>query len=352
MNDEIFNKIFENKFDIIDNQIIKLNSFIYTNQFTNIDLDKKHLFFNYINQIYNDFKKTLEEYYIKVLKNIYISYNNCILFFDEFLKEFEKNGVGYSTESILDIKNINNPFNIYIPKIANFLYYIQQSLDQLTNEDAYFDNIVKTLTFKLNDIIKEFKDFCKNSKYNGLYIFDKDDFAKKIFNYSSFSNLLESVNIYFRSIYSLKVDKILIKAEEELSYSDFFTEINLFDVIKINRRYGNNILAFLNATPISKIDRIKSISIYDNLNNKKSLFKSSYLDFNSFDKPVWISEKGIYKINSIINNFDETIGGLFYIKINNKYTNSIVKSENTLNDEEIFYILNKLNLDQYNFFKD
>ena len=352
MNDEIFNKIFENKFDIIDNKIIKLNSLINTNQFTNIDLDKKHLFFNYINEIYNiynDFKKTLEEYYIKVLKNIYISYNNCILFFDEFLKEFEKNGVSYSTKSILDIKDINNPFNIYIPRINNFLYYIQQSLDELINEDAYSDNNAKALIFKLNDIAKEFKDFCKNSKYNGLYIFDKDDFAKKIFNYSSFSNLLESVNIYFRSIYSLKVDKILIKVEEELSYSDFFTEINLFDVIKINRRYGNNILAFLDATPISKIDGGKAILIYDNLNNKNSLFKSSYLDFNSFSKPVWISEKGIYKVNSIVNNFDETIGKLFYIKINNEYINSIVKSEDILNDEEIFTILNKLKLDQYNF---
>ena len=335
MTDPTFNEVFGNKFDELE-QKLQAKSMKVVNK---KDLKEYDLY-----DLFLEHKSILENYYENNIKHYYINYKNFIYYFNEFLSRFKLHGFSskFNIIAFKDHSSTDKSLMLYDDFIESF-YSLIRCIEYDTNRSND--------TFYLRELIEEidrFKDYIKSDQnYKGrdssLSILNSDDFAKIVFSYSSYSALMDSVDIYVKSIYSGKIKEILPYIETVADPSSFFTGVKC-----PSGRW-----------PIPSV-MVDSLSNFIQLNwwtlglseSELAPIGAAYIKLRSNTGSIfWISESGINIVNSIMNNLiaenSENNFDLVYIKCGNKYIASVFK-----NGTNIDKVLDSLNLSKDTFFSN
>jgi len=346
-----------NNFEIIENNIQKINSFYYKlKEFikqnnNNNNNNKKYLIEKFKNVNIILYTEILQsEDYLKQLKlnnieklyllNLLIKYNINTL--ADYLKEtfYIEIIYTYNINSICNIFNIFD-FDIYIHKYLYIKIYDVSQQKQLTF-DNIINNIINISSSKSSKIISEFENELK--KINEFI--DKNDFINKInnikinfnVNYNKNNNQFNKQYINKLYNYTLSNTKFYDNDFKFNTYQCYFKAginffinnkifRNQFTVENINRNIKNNENNFVKIQ-LNNYNYFISQNADDNINENSEIINTEFTGGNNETNEIYNAF-----INIIINKKD-----------NNNFNDNYYKLQNYLNFKKV---INKYTNDKY-----
>ena len=291
-----------------------------------------------------EYKNIIEYYYENNIKNYYINYKNFTYYFNEFLLRFKKHGIDYNFEvrNFEECKYVTMPlWPFTVSGFCDCIDFIFMNNSELEICADAVSNVFNIISYSSNLVKTKIAE-----NYSSMpLILNSDDFAKIVFSYSSYSALMDSIDIYVKSVHSGKIKEFLPSAATVVDSSSFFTKIKCPMGKWPMRNYNPDSLRSLIYSSILFNNEKYLDRMYNELSWSNKSLCIQYLNLTS-TYIFWISESGINIVNSIMNNLiaenSENNFDLIYLKSGNEYLASVAR-----NGEALDKVLDYLDLSRY-----